>query len=315
MGFLGGRGAATVLAAALLGAGMAGCSEAVDEARTVQTHLGRVPDVVAVDVTTPTRNRTAAITVTYADDIERPAELATLITAIDDTATDLDYPAYRLTLVPSMAPDSALVVESVVRDRAVVDDALPSWFTVTSALLGAVTYDVQPDAETITVDAQGAAAHDVAEAQRIGHGTRRTTWVFRAESSTFTASGRLRPSDVALFQAVQRNAGVSGQPVSASSWQLDRRDDHVRLDLDVAFGTTPVPPAQLTVLRYSRTVAPLARVSLVALDRTRLPAYLTLHSGSDTFATWASGQEPGKGRDPLNRGWDVWLAEQAAAAT
>ncbi|MFC6041513.1 hypothetical protein [Nocardioides hankookensis] len=316
MGLVGGRrGSALALVAALAGAALTGCADTVDGARTVQTHLGRVHEVVAVQVTPPTPDHAPAIRVTYGARIDSPTTLGDLVDEVEKVADRLDYPARRVTLVPADAPTSALTVGSDLGDGAARTDALTTWFAVTTALLGPVTYDVERDAETITVTSGGGAAHDVAEAQRIGRGGSRTTWVFRAGSSTFTAGGRLRPSDVALFQAVQRNAGVSGQPVWAKAWQLDRRGTHVRLDLDLAFGTALVAPAQLTTARYGRTVAPTARVSLVALARTGLPAMLSLHCGSDTFAAWESGQPPGQGRDPLGRGWDPWLAQQAAAVT
>lgn len=323
MGIVGGRRgparprsvAAIAVVAALIGAALTGCSDDVDESRTVQTHLGRVHQVIDAKVTPPTPDHSAAIRVTYDSQVDTATRLGDLIGEIEKVAEGLHYPAHRLTLIPAVAPTAALVVGDGFADHAQQGAVLTAWFALTGALLGPVTYDVQPDAETITVAAEGAAAHDVAEAQRIGHGSARTTWVFEADGSAFTATGRVRPADVALFQAVQRNAGVSGQPVWASTWQLDRRSDHVRLDLDLAFGTTLVAPAQLTVARYGRTVAPMARVSLTALASTRLPAWLTLHSGSDTFATWASRQAPGRGRDPRRRGWDPWLTQQAAAVS
>jgi hypothetical protein len=314
MGIVGVRRAlaTATIGVVLAGFALAGCAEPVDEARTVQTHLGRLHQVVDVDVTTPGRDQTPAITVTYDGDVDQPSVLADLVAAVVKVADGLDYPAYPLTLVPAVQPDSALTIRESLR-RPAEHAVLTSWFTLTDALLGSVGYVAQRDGETITVDSEGAAAHDVAEVQRIGHGTARTTWVFTAGASTFIVGGRVRPSDVALFQATQRNAGQEGQSVWARSWQLDRRATHVRLDVDVALGRATVTPKQLTVTRYGRTLALLARTSLVALHRTRMPVWLTLHSGDDTFATWASGQATGKGRDPLRRGWDAWLARQAAA--
>jgi hypothetical protein len=304
--------ATTSIGVVLTGLGLTGCSDPVDEARTVQTHLGRLHQVVDVDVTTPGTDRTAAITVTYDGDVDRPPELAGLVAAVVEVADDLGYPAYPLTLVPATEPASALTIGTAFRNPRAEDAALTTWFTVTGALLGTVGYVAGPGGETITVDSDGGAAHDLAEVQRIGHGTTRTTWVFRAGTATFTVGGRVRPADLDLFQAVQRNAGVEGQPVWARGWQLDRRSGHLRLDLDLALGRPAVSPGQLTVSRYGRTVAPLARNSLLALGGGRRPAWLTLHSGDDTFATWASGQPPGRGRDRLGRGWDAWLEQQAA---
>ncbi|GAA4706019.1 hypothetical protein [Nocardioides conyzicola] len=322
MGIVGGRRgharphatAAIVLVAALLASILAGCAEPVDESRTVQTHIGRLHHVIDVDVATPTPDRSAAITVTYAGDVETPAALSALVTAIGAVAADLDYPAYLLTLVPALDPKSALTVDPGFAARRDETDVLSTWLSLTEALLGTVGYDVRADGETISVGSAGATAHDIAEVRRIGHGTAATTWVFRAGEATFTASARVRASDVALFQAVQRNAGAEGQPVWARSWQLDRRQDHVRLDLDLVIGSASVPAAQLTVARYGRTLAPLAHTSLTALAATRTSAWLTLHHGHDAFASWASDQPAAAGRDPLDRGWDVWLGRQAASA-
>lgn len=315
MGIVGVTRALATVTAMTLGAVLAGCAESVDEARTVQAQIERLHQVVDVAVTTPSTDRTAAIRVTYDGDVDQPSVLAELIAAVGKVADGQDYPAYPLTLVPATEPDSALTIGGDFRNRAAEDKVLATWFTVTGALLGSVGYVAGQDGETITVDSEGGVAHDLAEVRRVGHGSGRTTWVFRAGAATFTVGGRVRPSDVALFQVAQRNAGVEGQPVWARSWQLDRRPGHVRLDLDVALGSADVSPGQLTVPRYGRTVAPLAHNSLVALGRTRRPAWLTLHRGDDTFATWASGQTPGKGRDPLARGWDVWLMQQAATAS
>lgn len=315
MGIVGVTRALATAIAMTLGAALAGCAEPVDEARAVQAQIGRIHQVVDVAVATPSTDRSAAIRVTYDDDVDQPSVLAGLIAAVSKVADSLDYPTYPLTLVPATEPDSALTIGAAFRRPAAEDAVLTTWFAVTGALLGSVGYVVGPDGETITVGSEGGVAHDLAEMRRVGHGSARTTWVFRAGPATFTVGGRVRPSDVALFQAVQRNAGAEGQPVWARAWQLDRRPGHVRLDLDVALGSAEVSPGLLTVPRYGRTVAPLAHNSLVALDRTGRPAWLTLHSGEDRYATWASGQTPGKGRDPLGRGWDIWLVAQAAKAS
>jgi hypothetical protein len=316
MGIVGVRRALTTAATGVVVAAMAlcclaGCSGSVDEARTVQTHLGRLHQVVDVDVAVPSRDRTPAITVTYDGDVDRPPVLADLVAEIVAVADDLDYPAYPLTLVPAVQPDSALTLRGASRRPVDEKTVLATWSTLTDALLGSVEYVAQRDSETITIASEGAAAHDVAEVRRTGHGSRGTTWVFRTGASTFTVDGRVRASDVALLQATQRSAGQEGQPVWARSWQLDRHSTHVRLDLDVALGTAAVTPSRLTVARYGRTLAGLARTSLTTLEATRKPAWLTLHSGGDTFATWASGQAPTKGRDPFGRGWDAWLDRQA----
>jgi hypothetical protein len=307
--------ATTTIGLVLAGLGLAGCADPVDEARAVQTRIGRLHQVVDVDVTTPSTDRTAAITVTYDDSVDQPPVLAELVAAVAKIADGLDYPPYPLTLVPATEPASALTISAAFPGPAAEDAVLTTWFRLTDALLGSVGYVAGREGETITIDAEGGAAHDVAEVRRIGHGTARTSWVFRAGAATFTVDGRVRPADLGLFQAVQRNAGVEGQPVWARGWQLDRRSGHVRLDLDLTLGSAGVTPARLTVARYGRILAPLARNSLIALAGSRRPVWLTLHHGDDTFATWPAGQVPGRGRDRLGRGWDVWLALQSARAS
>ena len=107
MGIVGGRRGparphvtALVLATtALVGAALAGCSGAGDQAHTVQTRLGRLPQVADVVVATPSRDQAPAITVTYERDVASAAVLAGLVAAVDDVADDLDYPTYPLTPV------------------------------------------------------------------------------------------------------------------------------------------------------------------------------------------------------------------------
>lgn len=323
MGIVGGRRgparphvtAVVLVISALLAATLAGCSDAGDQAHTVETRLGRLPQVADAVVAVPSRDQAPAITVTYERDVDSAALLAGLVAEVEDVAGGLDYPAYPLTLVPAVEPDSALTLDAALPDAARSSDVLDAWSSVTGAALGPVRYDAQPDGETITVDSDGGAAHDIAEVRRLGYGTPRTTWVFRAGPSTFTATGGVRASDPGLFQAVQRNAGTAGQPVWAPAWQLDRRAGHVRLDLDVRIGSDPVSAAQLTVGRYGDTLAPLARTSLTTLAGTRMPAYLRLHGDEDVFGVWSSGRTPEPGRDPLARGWDGWLVTQAAAVS
>jgi hypothetical protein len=321
MGIVGGRRgharphAAAVIAvvAALLATALSGCAADLDESRAVQTEIGRVHQVVDVEVTTPSRDHAPAVSVTYSDAVDDPTELTALVRAVGRVTARRDYPAYLLTLVPAVDHDSALTVDEGFVDRDDAGDVLTTWFAVIDALIGPVRYVARPDGETITVDSGGGAAHDIAEVRRIRHGTATTTWTFRAGGGTFTASGRVRASDAALFQAVQRNAGSAGQPAWASGWQLDRRATHVRLDLDVDLDGGAVVPAQVTIPRFGRAIAPLADTSLTALLATGLPAWLRLHDGDDVFGSWASGQEPATGRDPHRRGWDAWLVKRAAA--
>src|ERR1700712_5779732 len=110
MGIVGGRRgparpravAVIAMITVLLGATLAGCAEEVDEARTVQTHRGRLHQVVDVDVATPDTDHAPAITVTYADSVDGPVVLAALIAEVRKVAGGLDYPDYLLTLVPAV---------------------------------------------------------------------------------------------------------------------------------------------------------------------------------------------------------------------
>lgn len=311
-------GAIGPVAAAVLVAALTGCSDEPDRARSVRSAVAELAQVVSAEVTTATTDRGAVIRLNYAASADSPRALAAIVAGVDEVATERGYSPYRLILVPATKPDSRLSVDSTFGHRAGATRLLRAWLRVTSAVLGPVTYEIDRASEAITVDSKGGAAHDVAQVRRLRHGSATTTWVFRTGSGTFTADGRIRAGDARLFRAVQRNAGAGGQPASVLSWRLDRRQSHVRLDLDL--GLTPRPPAtQLTIDRYGRSLAPLVRTALTALATTGRPAWLSLHvrpdsTTDDTFATWASDRPSVPGRDPLNRGWDAWLAAQARAA-
>lgn len=317
MGIVGGRraAAATLATGALLLSGLAGCSRAPDQAHAVQSGLRHLDQVRAAEVTRPSPDRAAAIRITYAAGVDDAAGLAALVSEVDAVAADGGYPSYRLTLVSAVTPESELTVGDGFGDRRASRAVLRTWLRLTDTLLGAVSYAVDPDGETVRVRSGGGAAHDLARARRIGHGSDRTVWVFDSGTGTFAATGRVTGRDLRLFAAVQRGSGAEGPPVWAPSWQLDRRAGHVRLDLtvDVAAAGTP---EQLTVARHGRTLAPLVRAALAALDATDLPAWLRLHATragpDDVFGSWASGRPAARGRDPLDRGWDAWLARQAA---
>lgn len=296
---------------------VAGCSGAVDRSRTVQTHLDRIDQVVRVDITSPAWDRGAAFAVTY-EDVDDATGLAALIAEIDTAATDQGYATYRLDLTSDDASDDTgdahLLVDETFTGSPDEDAVLDGYYALTDTVLGAVTYDVQPAGESITVDSGGGIAHDVTEAARLGYGGATTTWTFRNRGTTFVAAGAVTPDDATLLQQVQRTVGSSTLPAAATTWRLDRRDGHVRLDLDVTFRDGPVEPALLTAETYGDTVAPLAEAALTATEVARLPVWLGLGyptadgSGAlDEFGTWTSTQPPARGRDRLGRGWDFWL--------
>lgn len=316
----GGRGTGSVLAfclPALLLVALSGCTEDADRAHVLQTHLGRIDHVDRVDVSTATSGRGTVIGVTFdGGEIDKAPELAALIADIDAAADGEGYSTYRLDLSPAGDP-AGLVVDDTFTGRDDESRVLANWYAVRDVLMGDLDYVVVPGSEAITIASGGAIAHDVGEASRIYYGSDDTTWTFVNADTSFTVTGPVGSGDVSLFQDVQRSVSSQSLPASAPGWQLDRRFGHVRLDLDVDFGGESVPPAQLTIAQYGHDVAPLAQAALASTRSAELPVWLDLRNddGSgdfrDDFASWVSGQDPAKGRDPLDRGWDVWLAELA----
>jgi hypothetical protein len=305
---------ASVLLLVLPVLGLTACSRSLDQAHSVQTRLNRIDQVADAQVTTPSAEAGAAIVVTYGDTAGERG-LSRLIREIDAVADDERYPSYRLDLVPDGGSDRLTVDDSFVGspDEATV---LGSWLATTSALLGDVRYRFEPGAEAIDVDSGAAIAHDVSEASRIGYGFAGTVWTFHDGDSAFVASGRVSPTDVALFQGAQRTVSSGVLPAPATTWRLERRDGHVLLDLDVGFPGGSVPPERLTIPRYGDAVARLAAAALGTVRVASLPVTLRLvnatPAGDDVFGYWVSGQRPVRGRDRLVRGWDRWLVRLAA---
>ena len=326
MGTFGGRRAVAhasalfVLPALLVLPLLAGCTAALDQAHSVQTKLGRIDQVADATVSTPSHERAAAITISYTG-VTTARELTRLLDDVARVADDEKYPAYRLDLAPADSPGDTLVVDSTFVDSDVVSAVLTTWFRVTPSLLGDVTYSYQPGNESISIDAGAAVAHDVSEASRIGYGFRDTTWTFTNAGTVFVASGRVSPTDVLLFAGVQRSVSSAALPAPAPTWRLERRTDHLLLDLDVTFASEPVAPARLTIERYGDDVQRLVVAALGAVRVAGLPVWLRLHHRADTaggatpdddvFGYWVAGQNPVRGRDPLLRGWDRWLASLA----
>ncbi len=299
----GGRGAGSVLAfclPALLVFSLAGCTEEADRAHVLQTHLGRIDHVESVDVTTASLDRGTVIGIRFdAGEVDEASELTKLIADIDAAADEDGYSTYRLDLTPDGGA-AKLVVDDSFTGRDDEDAVLSNWYAVRDTLLGDLQYVVVPDVETITVDSGGAIAHDVGEAGHLHYGSANTTWTFVNADTSFTVAGAVGFDDSSLFQDVQRSVSSESLQVSAPGWQLDRRDGHVRLDLDVEFDGQSVPPAQLTIAQYGADVSELARAALGAANVAGLPVWLDLHNddGSDDFgddfASWVSGQDPAR---------------------
>lgn len=308
---------ATALAVALplaLLATLTACAGPLDLAHTVQTHLNRIDEVTDSTVSTPTTDTGAAITVTYAG-VETPRELGRLIAEIDEVADEKDYPSYRLDLLPAASTSDRLTVDDSFAGSADAAEVLANWFATTAALLGDVRYRFEPGVESIDLDSGAGILHDVGEAGRIGYGFAGTVWTFRTDTSAFVVEGRVSPTDVTLFQTTQRTVASEVLPAPAGSWQLERRDGHLLLDLDVAFADAPVAPDRLTIEGYGDDVERLALAAIGAVRPVGLPITLRLVNpvpeATDVFAFWASDTPPVRGRDPLMRGWDVWLRDLA----
>jgi hypothetical protein len=293
---------------------LSSCSGALDLAHSVQTRLNRIEEVTDAQVATPSQSTGAAIEVTY-NDTDTPRTLARLIKEIDAVADDHHYPSYRLDLVPADNDRDRLTVDDTFAGSGDEPSVLANWFATTSVLLGDVSYRFEPGVEEIDVDSGAGIAHDVGEASRLDYGFAGTDWVFRDGDSTFTASGRVSPTDVALFEGVQRTVTSEVLPAPARVWHLERRDGHVLLDLELAFAAGAVPPERLTLTRYGEAVEPVARGAMGAVRVASLPVTMRLidvtPQGDDVFGYWASDQRPVRGRDPLARGWDAWLSHLA----
>lgn len=310
----GGRRALTHVCAFLVlclpAAALAGCSAALDLAHSVQTKLGRVDGIVTATVATPSKDTGAAIAVTYTG-ADTSREIAGLLVAIDKVADDAEYPSYRLDLTPADANGDRLTVDDSFVDSDDRSVVLDSWLSVTASLLGRVQYTFEPGSESITIDSGAGIAHDVGEASRLHYGFPNTTWTFVNGETAFVVSGRVSPTDVTMFGSIQRSVGSQALPVPATGWRLERHDEHVLLDLDVTFPDGPVAPAQLTVDRYGHDLHRLVAAAVDAVRPASLPVRMELRSPTDTspdvFGYWRSDSRPQRGRDPLMRGWDLWL--------
>lgn len=320
MGTFGGRRAvacaSALLAVLLPGSLLTACSDPIDQSHTVQTQLNRIDAVTDAQVTTPSDSTGAVIEVVYNDD-PTARELAALVKEIDAVTDREDYPSYRLDLVPAQDDGDRLTVDDTFVDSDDRSTVLENWLSTTSVLLGDVHYTFEPGTETIEVEAGPGILHDVGEASRIGYGYAGTEWTFRNGDTSFVVSGRVSPTDVDLFQDVQRSVSSEVLPAPATAWRLERRARQVLLDLDVGLEGTPVPPARVTIPRYGEAVSRLASAAMTATEAASLPVTLRLINpgaagqGDDVFGYWVSDERPVRGRDPLVRGWDLWLEKLA----
>lgn len=295
---------------------LTGCSAAVDLSHSVQTKLGRVDGIAEASVATPSQDTGAAIAVTYTS-ADTSRELADLLEEIEKVTDEAEYPSYRLDLTPVDSNGDRLTVDDTFVDSDDRTTVLDNWFSVTSALLGPVQYTYEPGSESISVDSEAGIAHDIGEASRLHYGSASTTWTFVNGPTSFVASGRVTPSDITMFGAVQRSVASDVLPAPAGGWRLERWAKQVVLDLDVTFPDAPIPPDRLTVDHYGRDVHPLFDAAVAATREAGLPVRMELRNPTDTdpdvFGYWTSDAKPQRGRDPLSRGWDLWLVTAANA--
>jgi hypothetical protein len=295
---------------------LTGCSAAVDLSHSVQTKLGRIDGIAEASVATPSENTGAAIAVTYTS-ADTSRELSDLLVEIEKVTDEAAYPSYRLDLTPADSNGDRLTVDDTFVDSDDRTTVLDNWFAVTAALLGPVHYTFEPGSETISVDSEAGIAHDIGEASRLHYGYPSTTWTFVNGSTSFAASGRVSPTDVTMFSTVQRSVASDVLPAPASSWRLERWSKQVVLNLDVAFPGAPIAPDRLTVDHYQRDVQPLFDAAVAATREAGLPVRMALRNPTDAapdvFGYWTSDAKPERGRDPLMRGWDLWLVGVARA--
>ncbi|WP_309649242.1 hypothetical protein [Nocardioides sp.] len=314
----GGRARRCVLALTLstaLGAALSSCNADIDQAQSVQTRIGRIPGIAATGVSPPSGARAGAISVDLEEGLT-VAEVLTVVGSVARAAETEDYVDYRLTLREEGdrgGDQSTLVVDGDLALGRRADAVVTQWRRLESALLGTVTYTHQPDAETITVTTPGGLLHDVVEAARIGYGTAATTWRFADGGSTYVDDGRIGPRDVLLVQRVQRTVASPSLPLAAPGWRLGTHDAQVLLDLPVAV-TDPVDPADFTLRTFARPVRLLVEAAVDALDVPGRDLVVRILHDDDVVGWWGSARPVVRGRDPLHRGWDVWLGTVAGRA-
>lgn len=304
----------TALAAALVPA-LTSCSAGIDQAQSVQTRIGRIPGIAATRVAPPSDAQGGTVTVDLDQGLS-VAEVLAVVGAVARAAETEDYADYRLTLREGSdrgREQSTLVVDGDLAEGRRADAVVTQWRRLDSALLGTVAFTHQPDAETIDVTTSGGLLHDVVEAARIGYGTATTTWRFADGGSTYVDDGRIGPRDVRLLERVQRTVASPSLPLAAPDWRLGTHDTQVLLDLplDVA---DQVDPAAFTLRTFARPARLLVEAAVDALDVPGRDLVVRLLDDGDVVGWWRSVGPVVRGRDPLHRGWDAWLATVAGRA-
>lgn len=305
---------AGLLASLVLLSGLAGCSQDVNRALSLQTTLDTLDGVSQSDVASATEDAVARVDVMLEPDLDAGATLA-VIRDVTEATDEAGWTGYLLDIRRSLVDEDSLLVDEAFatsRDARVITE---NWIRVSDALLGEVLYTYQTGNESIAVASGGGIGHDVAEASRIGYGWKDTTWRFSATGATFIVSGRVEGRDATLFDRVQRSVSSSVLPVPARTWRLERRTTHVVLDLEVRVAGDD--PERITVQRWAASLRPLAEAALSTTrypDRARwlLISDRTETDEKDTFASWSSTSPPVRGRDPYLRGWDQWWWKLAA---
>lgn len=301
------RAAAALLCALLLASA---CSAEIDRTRGLDTEIAGLSGVSDAEVTSATRDTVERITVVLDRGLDA-TETLSVLRAVAAAAREAGSAGYVLEVSRSLVEDDVLLVdEAFARDRE-APGVVDNWIRLLDALLGEVTYSYATGSEQIDVLSDGGIGLDVQETARIGYGSSATTWRFLADGSTFVVSGRVGPRDVTLFDRVQRTVSSSVLPVPATDWELQRRDTHVSLALDVALPGGD-RPERITLATWADDVRPLALAAVAAsryADRERWLQITDVTDGGqgrDTFATWSSEGRPVRGRDRYLRGWDQW---------
>lgn len=312
--------ARTLLAAALAAAALAGtaCAGSIDQARSVSTRLNRLDTVASAQAVVATAARAARIDLALEPGLTAEDVVATLARTAE-VARAAGYAPYRVRLTEGSG-DAMVVDEGFERGAGATEQVL-RWRTVGRAMLGSVTMTVGRRT-TVLVDAGPALLRDVTEASRTTATGPRTTWDLRggghAVEVAVEVAGRVARSDAAAAKVLLRGLGSPSLPVPAAGWRWERYAGRAVLDVTVA--ADAVPAARVTPATSGRELEPLATAALAAVA-SRGPGTVVrlLRAGPgdagvpDVLGWWSSDHPPLPGRDPLDRGWDRWLARLAGS--
>lgn len=306
------------LALALGPAALVGCATpAADAAHDVRADVARLGAVATVEASGPTADRSATIQVVLARGTG-PTRAAAVVRGVGRAAAAQGWSSYRLELRDVEDRGDVLVADESFRSG--IAATIEAYRRVGDAVLGPLTWTTEPTGTTIAVAADGALLHDAQEAGRTTYGDRATTWRLTAGPSTAVLDRKVGPLDLELVRRAQRSLASPSLPAPAARWWLEVREDHVLLDLVVDLPGGPVAASSLLPRTAGRLVRPLALAakSVVAPALSSpgssgtLPVAVRLRQPgpvTDVFAWWTSDRPPVRGRDPLARGWDAWLAD------